>query len=236
LRNAFDNQRAKEINMSTGTIVQCIGAVVDIEFPRDAMPRVYDALILEQDVGNKLVEQGLTFEVEQQLGDGVVRTIAMGSSDGLKRGMKVKNTGANIQVPVGPGVLGRVMDVLGRPIDERGPIQSEERRGIHQAAPKFDELSPSVELLETGIKVIDLVCPFAKGGKVGLFGGAGVGKTVNMLELINNIAKEHSGLSVFAGVGERTREGNDFYHEMSDAKVIVQEDPASRRWRWCSAR
>ena len=210
--------------MSTGTIVQCIGAVVDIEFPRDAMPRVYDALILEQDVGNKLVEQGLTFEVEQQLGDGVVRTIAMGSSDGLKRGMKVKNTGANIQVPVGPGVLGRVMDVLGRPIDERGPIQSEERRGIHQAAPKFDELSPSVELLETGIKVIDLVCPFAKGGKVGLFGGAGVGKTVNMLELINNIAKEHSGLSVFAGVGERTREGNDFYHEMSDANVIVQDN------------
>ena len=210
--------------MSTGTIVQCIGAVVDIEFPRDAMPRVYDALILEQDAGNTLVEQGLTFEVEQQLGDGVVRTIAMGSSDGLKRGMKVKSTGANIQVPVGPGVLGRVMDVLGRPIDERGPIQSDERRGIHQAAPKFDELSPSVELLETGIKVIDLVCPFAKGGKVGLFGGAGVGKTVNMLELINNIAKEHSGLSVFAGVGERTREGNDFYHEMSDAKVIVQED------------
>ena len=210
--------------MSTGTIVQCIGAVVDIEFPRDAMPRVYDALILEQDAGNTLVEQGLTFEVEQQLGDGVVRTIAMGSSDGLKRGMKVKSTGANIQVPGGPGVLGRVMDVLGRPIDERGPIQSDERRGIHQAAPKFDELSPSVELLETGIKVIDLVCPFAKGGKVGLFGGAGVGKTVNMLELINNIAKEHSGLSVFAGVGERTREGNDFYHEMSDAKVIVQED------------
>jgi F-type H+/Na+-transporting ATPase subunit beta len=210
--------------MSTGTIVQCIGAVVDIEFPRDQMPHVYDALVLEQDVGNTLVEQGLTFEVEQQLGDGVVRTIAMGSSDGLKRGMKVKNTGDNIQVPVGPGVLGRVMDVLGRPIDERGPIQSQERRGIHQPAPKFDELSPSVELLETGIKVIDLVCPFAKGGKVGLFGGAGVGKTVNMLELINNIAKEHSGLSVFAGVGERTREGNDFYHEMSDAKVIVQED------------
>ncbi len=210
--------------MSTGTIVQCIGAVVDIEFPRDKMPHVYDALILEQDAGNTLVEQGLTFEVEQQLGDGVVRTIAMGSSDGLKRGMKVKNTGANIQVPVGPGVLGRVMDVLGRPIDEKGPIKSEERRPIHQAAPKFDELSPSVELLETGIKVIDLVCPFAKGGKVGLFGGAGVGKTVNMLELINNIAKEHSGLSVFAGVGERTREGNDFYHEMSDAKVIVQEN------------
>jgi F-type H+-transporting ATPase subunit beta len=210
--------------MSTGTIVQCIGAVVDVEFPRDAMPHVYDALVLEQDAGNTLVEQGLTFEVEQQLGDGVVRTIAMGSSDGLKRGMKVRNTGANIQVPVGPGVLGRVMDVLGRPIDERGPIKSEERRPIHQTAPKFDELSPSIELLETGIKVIDLVCPFAKGGKVGLFGGAGVGKTVNMLELINNIAKEHSGLSVFAGVGERTREGNDFYHEMSDAKVIDQDD------------
>ncbi len=210
--------------MSHGTIVQCIGAVVDIEFPREQMPRVYDALVLEADAGNTLVEQGLTFEVEQQLGDGVVRTIAMGSSDGLKRGMKVRNTGDNIKVPVGPGVLGRVMDVLGRPIDERGPIQSDERRGIHQHAPKFDELSPSVELLETGIKVIDLMCPFAKGGKIGLFGGAGVGKTVTMLELINNIATQHSGLSVFAGVGERTREGNDFYHEMSDAKVIVQED------------
>jgi F-type H+-transporting ATPase subunit beta len=210
--------------VTTGTIVQCIGAVVDVEFPRDAMPHVYDALVLEQDAGNTLVEQGLTFEVEQQLGDGIVRTIAMGSSDGLKRGMKVRNTGDNIKVPVGPGVLGRVMDVLGRPIDERGPIQSEERRGIHQPAPKFDELSPSVELLETGIKVIDLICPFAKGGKIGLFGGAGVGKTVTMLELINNIATQHSGLSVFAGVGERTREGNDFYHEMSDAKVIVQED------------
>src|SRR5512147_1511422 len=206
--------------MSTGTIVQCIGAVVDIEFPREAMPRVYDALVLEQDAANKLVEQGLTFEVEQQLGDGIVRTIAMGSSDGLKRGMKVKNTGDNIKVPVGPGVLGRVMDVLGRPIDERGPIQSDERRAIHQAAPKFDELSPSVELLETGIKVIDLICPFAKGGKIGLFGGAGVGKTVNMMELINNIAKQHSGLSVFAGVGERTREGNDFYHEMKDSNVL----------------
>src|SRR5512137_410224 len=206
--------------MSNGTIVQCIGAVVDIEFPREAMPRVYDALVLEADPGNRLVEQGLTFEVEQQLGDGVVRTIAMGSSDGLKRGMKVRNTGDNIKVPVGPGVLGRVMDVLGRPIDERGPIQSEERRGIHQPAPKFDELSPSVELLETGIKVIDLICPFAKGGKIGLFGGAGVGKTVNMMELINNIAKQHSGLSVFAGVGERTREGNDFYHEMKESNVL----------------
>jgi F-type H+-transporting ATPase subunit beta len=208
--------------VTTGTIVQCIGAVVDVEFPRDAMPHVYDALVLEQDAGNTLVEQGLTFEVEQQLGDGVVRTIAMGSSDGLKRGMKVRNTGDNIKVPVGPGVLGRVMDVLGRPIDERGPILSDERRGIHQPSPTFEELSPSVELLETGIKVIDLICPFAKGGKIGLFGGAGVGKTVTMLELINNIATQHSGLSVF--VGERTREGNDFYHEMSDAKVIVQED------------
>jgi F-type H+-transporting ATPase subunit beta len=209
---------------TTGTIVQCIGAVVDVQFEREALPKVYDALTLEADAENKLVEQGLTFEVQQQLGDGIVRTIAMGSSDGLKRGMKVHNTGENIQVPVGPGVVGRVMDVLGRPIDERGPIQTTERRPIHQAAPKFDELSPSSELLETGIKVIDLICPFAKGGKVGLFGGAGVGKTVAMLELINNIAKEHAGLSVFAGVGERTREGNDFYHEMSDAKVIVQED------------
>ncbi|HTT09546.1 MAG TPA: F0F1 ATP synthase subunit beta [Burkholderiaceae bacterium] len=210
--------------MSTGTIVQCIGAVVDVEFPREEMPRVYDALILEPDASNKLVEQGLTFEIQQQLGDGVVRTIALGSSDGIRRGMKVRSTGEGIKVPVGPGVLGRVMDILGRPIDERGPIQSDELREIHRAAPKFEDLSPSAELLETGIKVIDLVCPFAKGGKVGLFGGAGVGKTVNMLELINNIAKEHSGLSVFAGVGERTREGNDFYHEMSDAKVIVQED------------
>ena len=209
--------------MAQGHIVQCIGAVVDIQFPRDAMPKVYDALVLEES-GDSLAEKGLTFEVQQQLGDGIVRTIAMGSSDGLRRGMPVKNTGANIQVPVGPAVLGRVMDVLGRPIDERGPIETEERRGIHQPAPKFDELSPSVELLETGIKVIDLICPFAKGGKIGLFGGAGVGKTVNMLELINNIAKAHSGLSVFAGVGERTREGNDFYHEMSDAKVIVQDD------------
>jgi F-type H+-transporting ATPase subunit beta len=210
--------------MSTGTIVQCIGAVVDVEFPREHMPRVYDALLLEEDAANRIVEKGLTFEVQQQLGDGVVRTIALGSSDGLKRGMRVRNTGDNIKVPVGPGTLGRVMDVLGRPIDERGPIQGDERRAIHQIAPKFDELSPSVELLETGIKVIDLICPFAKGGKIGLFGGAGVGKTVNMLELINNIAKEHSGLSVFAGVGERTREGNDFYHEMSEAGVIDQSD------------
>ena len=221
--------------MAQGHIVQCIGAVVDIQFPRDAMPKVYDALVLEES-GDSLAEKGLTFEVQQQLGDGIVRTIAMGSSDGLRRGMPVKNTGANIQVPVGPAVLGRVMDVLGRPIDERGPIQTEEHRGIHQPAPKFDELSPSVELLETGIKVIDLICPFAKGGKIGLFGGAGVGKTVNMLELINNIAKEHSGLSVFAGVGERTREGNDFYHEMSDAKVIVQDDLSQSKVARCSVR
>ncbi|MCS6763206.1 MAG: F0F1 ATP synthase subunit beta [Candidatus Protistobacter heckmanni] len=210
--------------MSTGKIVQCIGAVVDIEFAREQMPKVYDALVLEDSNEASFAEKGLTFEVEQQLGDGVVRTIAMGSSDGLRRGMAVRNTGAPISVPVGPATLGRVMDVLGRPIDERGPVNADERRGIHQKAPKFDELSPSVDLLETGIKVIDLVAPFAKGGKVGLFGGAGVGKTVNMLELINNIAKQHSGLSVFAGVGERTREGNDFYHEMSDANVIVQED------------
>ena len=206
--------------MNQGTIVQCIGAVTDIQFPREAMPRVYDALVLEESNDASFAEKGLTFEVEQQLGDGVVRCIALGSSDGLRRGMKVKNTGAAISVPVGTGTLGRIMDVLGRPIDEAGPIKSDERRSIHQQAPKFAELSPSVDLLETGIKVIDLVCPFAKGGKIGLFGGAGVGKTVNMLELINNIAKQHSGLSVFAGVGERTREGNDFYHEMSEAGVI----------------
>ena len=198
--------------MSQGTIVQCIGAVVDVQFPRDAMPKIYDALTLE---GAELV-----LEVQQQLGDGVVRTIALGSSDGLRRGMVVSNTGKGIAVPVGHGTLGRIMDVLGRPIDEAGPIQCDERRVIHQKAPKFDELSPSVDLLETGIKVIDLICPFAKGGKVGLFGGAGVGKTVNMMELINNIAKQHSGLSVFAGVGERTREGNDFYHEMKDSNVL----------------
>ena len=205
--------------MSQGKIVQCIGAVVDIEFPRDQMPKVYDALTLQAETSS-IVEAGLTFEVQQQLGDGVVRTIAMGSSDGLKRGMAVVNTNNPISVPVGVGTLGRIMDVLGRPIDDAGPIKCDERRPIHAKAPKFDELSPSVDLLETGIKVIDLVCPFAKGGKVGLFGGAGVGKTVNMLELINNIAKEHAGLSVFAGVGERTREGNDFYHEMSEAGVI----------------
>jgi len=206
--------------MNIGNIVQSIGAVVDIQFPRDQMPHVYNALVLEADPTNTLVEQGLTFEVQQQLGDGVVRTIAMGSSDGLRRGMKVRSTGHGIRVPVGTGTLGRIMDVLGRPIDEGGPIKTEERREIHQPAPKFADLSPSVELLETGIKVIDLICPFAKGGKIGLFGGAGVGKTVNMLELINNIATQHSGLSVFAGVGERTREGNDFYHEMIESGVV----------------
>lgn len=198
--------------MSQGKIVQIIGAVVDVEFPRDAIPRVYDAL--------KLDVNGLTLEVQQLLGDGVVRTIAMGSSDGLKRGMTVSNTGAPITVPVGKGTLGRIVDVLGTPVDEAGPIDTDKHRAIHQTAPKFDELSATTELLETGIKVIDLLCPFAKGGKVGLFGGAGVGKTVNMMELINNIAKAHSGLSVFAGVGERTREGNDFYHEMKDSNVL----------------
>ena len=206
--------------MSNGNIVQCIGAVVDIQFPREGMPKVYDALVLEESNEASFAEKGLTFEVQQQLGDGVVRTIALGSSDGLRRGMSVRGTGKPISVPVGPATLGRIMDVLGRPIDDAGPIGTDERRSIHQSAPKFDELSPSVDLLETGIKVIDLVCPFAKGGKVGLFGGAGVGKTVNMMELINNIAKQHAGLSVFAGVGERTREGNDFYHEMKDSNVL----------------
>ena len=206
--------------MSNGNIVQCIGPVVDIQFPRDKMPNIYDALTLVESGEKSFAEKGLTFEVQQQIGDGVVRAIAMGASDGLRRGMEVKSTGQPISVPVGPATLGRIMDVLGRPIDDAGPIATEERRAIHQPAPKFDELSPSVDLLETGIKVIDLVCPFAKGGKVGLFGGAGVGKTVNMMELINNIAKQHSGLSVFAGVGERTREGNDFYHEMKESNVI----------------
>ena len=206
--------------MSIGQIVQVIGAVVDIEFPRDAMPKNYEALVLKNDEADSLAENGLTFEVEQQLGDGVVRTIAMGTSEGLRRGMKVETTGREISVPVGPKTLGRIMDVLGRPIDDCGPIGSEEIRPIHNVAPKFDELSPSVDLLETGIKVIDLICPFAKGGKVGLFGGAGVGKTVNMMELINNIAKQYGGYSVFAGVGERTREGNDFYHEMGESKVL----------------
>ncbi|MDP3620815.1 MAG: F0F1 ATP synthase subunit beta [Polynucleobacter sp.] len=206
--------------MSNGNIVQCIGPVVDIQFPRDKMPNIYDALTLVESGENSFAEKGLTFEVQQQIGDGVVRAIAMGASDGLRRGMEVASSGKGIMVPVGPATLGRIMDVLGRPIDDAGPIATDERRAIHQPAPKFDELSPSVDLLETGIKVIDLVCPFAKGGKVGLFGGAGVGKTVNMMELINNIAKQHSGLSVFAGVGERTREGNDFYHEMKESNVI----------------
>ncbi len=198
--------------MSQGKIVQCIGAVVDVEFDRNQVPKVYDALVMEG--------SDLTLEVQQQLGDGVVRTIALGSSDGLRRGMSVKNTGAPISVPVGKATLGRIMDVLGRPIDEAGPVSSESLRAIHQKAPRYEDLAPSQELLETGIKVIDLVCPFAKGGKVGLFGGAGVGKTVNMMELIRNIAIEHSGYSVFAGVGERTREGNDFYHEMKDSNVL----------------
>jgi F-type H+-transporting ATPase subunit beta len=206
--------------MSTGNIVQCIGAVVDIQFPRDQMPNIYDALTLIDSSEASFAEKGLTFEVQQQIGDGVVRAIAMGASDGLRRGMEVKATGSGISVPVGPATLGRIMDVLGRPIDDAGPIATQERRSIHQLAPEFNDLSPSVDLLETGIKVIDLVCPFAKGGKVGLFGGAGVGKTVNMMELINNIAKQHSGLSVFAGVGERTREGNDFYHEMKESNVV----------------
>ena len=197
---------------TVGKIVQCIGAVVDVEFPRDQMPKVYDAL--------KMEGSALTLEVQQQLGDGVVRTIALGSSDGLRRGTEVYNTGDNIKVPVGKATLGRIMDVLGAPIDERGPVAQTQIASIHRQAPAYDELSPSQELLETGIKVIDLICPFAKGGKVGLFGGAGVGKTVNMMELINNIAKAHSGLSVFAGVGERTREGNDFYHEMKDSGVV----------------
>ncbi|ROQ21830.1 MULTISPECIES: F0F1 ATP synthase subunit beta [Marinimicrobium] len=198
--------------MSSGRIVQIIGAVIDVEFPRDAVPQIYDAL--------KVTEQDLTLEVQQQLGDGVVRTIALGSSEGLRRGLDVSNTKEPIKVPVGTKTLGRIMNVLGDPIDEAGPIGEDERMQIHRDAPAYEELAASNELLETGIKVIDLVCPFAKGGKVGLFGGAGVGKTVNMMELINNIAKEHSGLSVFAGVGERTREGNDFYHEMTDSKVV----------------
>ncbi|ABI58561.1 F0F1 ATP synthase subunit beta [Nitrosomonas eutropha] len=195
-----------------GKIVQCIGAVIDVEFASEGIPKVYDALVME---GSEL-----TLEVQQQLGDGVVRTIALGSSDGLRRGMMVTNTQKQISVPVGTKTLGRIMDVLGRPIDEMGEIGAESFMPIHRTAPAFDELSASTELLETGIKVIDLICPFAKGGKVGLFGGAGVGKTVNMMELIRNIAIEHSGYSVFAGVGERTREGNDFYHEMKDSNVL----------------
>ncbi|HZN22880.1 MAG TPA: F0F1 ATP synthase subunit beta [Burkholderiales bacterium] len=198
----------------SGTIVQCIGPVIDVEFTRDNMPHVFHALKLDAESSD------LTLEVQQQLGDGVVRTIALGSAEGLRRGMRVVNTGAPILVPVGPKTLGRIMDVLGRPIDEAGPIGAEQTMSIHRNAPEFEDLAPSQELLETGIKVIDLICPFAKGGKVGLFGGAGVGKTVNMMELIRNIAIEHSGYSVFAGVGERTREGNDFYHEMKDSKVL----------------
>ena len=198
--------------MSTGSIVEIIGAVVDVEFPRDAVPRVYDALTVE--------ENGLTLEVQQQIGGGVVRCIAMGASEGLKRGMKVSNTGSPISVPVGKATLGRIMDVLGNPVDDAGPIDTDERMPIHRKAPAYAELAATNELLETGIKVIDLICPFAKGGKVGLFGGAGVGKTVNMMELIRNIAIEHSGYSVFAGVGERTREGNDFYHEMKESNVL----------------
>ncbi|EWH09292.1 F0F1 ATP synthase subunit beta [Catenovulum agarivorans DS-2] len=201
--------------MSSGLVVQVIGAVVDIEFPQGSVPQVYDALKVEEgDIA------GLTIEVQQQLGGGVVRGIAMGSSDGLRRGLKVVNTGEPVSVPVGTQTLGRIMDVLGNPIDEAGPIGEEERWSIHREAPSYEEQANSNDLLETGIKVIDLVCPFAKGGKVGLFGGAGVGKTVNMMELIRNIAIEHSGYSVFAGVGERTREGNDFYHEMNDSNVL----------------
>ena len=198
--------------MSSGRIVQIIGAVIDVEFPRENVPKVYDALTVD---GTET-----TLEVQQQLGDGVVRTIAMGSTEGLKRGLGVTDTGEPIQVPVGTKTLGRIMDVLGRPIDEAGPIGEEERMSIHREAPSYADQAATNELLETGIKVIDLVCPFAKGGKVGLFGGAGVGKTVNMMELIRNIAIEHSGYSVFAGVGERTREGNDFYHEMKDSNVL----------------
>ncbi|HCW5253550.1 F0F1 ATP synthase subunit beta [Acinetobacter baumannii] len=198
--------------MSSGRIIQIIGAVIDVEFERTSVPRIYDALQVD---GTET-----TLEVQQQLGDGVVRTIAMGSTEGLKRGLTVTSTNAPISVPVGTATLGRIMDVLGRPIDEAGPVATEERLPIHRQAPSYAEQAASTDLLETGIKVIDLLCPFAKGGKVGLFGGAGVGKTVNMMELINNIAKAHSGLSVFAGVGERTREGNDFYHEMKDSNVL----------------
>jgi len=215
--------------MSSGNIVEIIGAVVDVEFPRGAVPKVYDAL--------KIDEGGLTLEVQQQLGDGVVRTIAMGSSDGLRRGLSVTNTGIPISVPVGEATLGRVVNVLGEPVDEAGPIETEERAPIHRKAPAYADQAASVEVLETGIKVIDLIMPIAKGGKIGLFGGAGVGKTVTLMELINNIASEHGGFSVFAGVGERTREGNDFYHEMKDAGVLnkvalvygqMNEPPGSR--------
>jgi F-type H+-transporting ATPase subunit beta len=202
--------------MSGGQISQVIGAVVDVKFPTETVPKIYNAL--------KVDNSEITLEVQQQLGDGVVRTIALGSTDGLRRGISVSNTGAPISVPVGTETLGRILNVLGDPIDELGPIGEKERMSIHRSAPEYVELIPTTELLETGIKVIDLICPFAKGGKIGLFGGAGVGKTVNMMELINNIATEHSGLSVFAGVGERTREGNDFYHEMQEAGVVNVED------------
>ncbi|WP_105902950.1 F0F1 ATP synthase subunit beta [Vibrio gangliei] len=205
--------------MATGKIVQIIGAVVDVEFPQDSVPRVYDALNVTE------AKERLVLEVQQQLGGGVVRAIVMGSSDGLRRGLEVVNTGAPISVPVGTKTLGRIMNVLGDAIDERGDINAEETYGIHRAAPSYEEQSNVTELLETGVKVIDLICPFAKGGKIGLFGGAGVGKTVNMMELINNIALQHSGLSVFAGVGERTREGNDFYFEMQEAGVVNIEEP-----------
>ena len=199
--------------MSTGNVVEVIGAVVDVEFPREAVPNVYDALLVPE-------QEGLTLEVQQQLGDGIVRTIAMGASEGLRRGLEVNNTGQPITVPVGQKTLGRIMDVLGNPIDEKGPIGEEERMPIHRKAPTYDEQAATTEILETGIKVIDLIMPIAKGGKIGLFGGAGVGKTVTLMELIRNIAVEHSGFSVFAGVGERTREGNDFYHEMTEGGVI----------------
>jgi len=198
--------------MSSGNLVQIIGAVVDVQFPRGEMPKVYDALTVD--------EVGLTLEVQQQLGDGIVRTIAMGSTDGLRRGLAATGTGAAISVPVGTPTLGRIMDVLGEPVDEKGPVESEERWPIHRTAPKFEDQAAATEILETGIKVIDLIMPIAKGGKVGLFGGAGVGKTVTLMELIRNIAVEHSGYSVFAGVGERTREGNDFYHEMMESNVL----------------
>ena len=215
----------------TGKIIQIIGAVIDVEFPRDNVPKIYDALVLEA--------VKLTLEVQQQLGDGVVRTIAMGSSDGLKRQMKVMNTQAPIQVPVGSATLGRIMNVLGEPIDDNGPIKTKERAPIHKKAPSFEEQALSTDILETGVKVIDLICPFVKGGKIGLFGGAGVGKTVTMMELINNIATEHSGYSVFAGVGERTREGNDFYYEMKESNVLDKvsliygqmNEPAGNRLR-----
>jgi F-type H+-transporting ATPase subunit beta len=203
--------------MNQGKIVQIIGAVVDVEFPRESVPKVYDAL--------KVEGTAITLEVQQQLGDGVVRTIALGSTDGLKRNLVANNTGSAISVPVGTGTLGRILDVLGNAIDEAGPVKADAHWEIHRAAPSYEDQSSANDLLETGIKVIDLMCPFAKGGKVGLFGGAGVGKTVNMMELINNIAKAHSGLSVFAGVGERTREGNDFYHEMIESGVVNQEKP-----------